>query len=222
MPSNLTEIRIFIASPGDMTPERDRLIKIIQNFNQPKRIISELGLRVQALDWRQHVVPQMGLPEEVILKQLPPDTWNIFVGLMWQRFGSDTGSLKPDSSGLTFDSGTLQEFTTAYDLWKKHGRPEILFYRCMRPLDPDLDIEQYQKVREFFKQFAPGGAHPGFIKEFKETNEFAELVERHLETILFEISKQKQANATAGTSAKLEEQITAHREHDAKIKRYLD
>ncbi len=222
MSSNLTEIRIFIASPGDMTPERDRLIKIINDFNQPQRIIAQLDLRVQALDWRQHVVPKMGLPEEVLLKQLPADTWNIFVGLMWQRFGSDTGSLKPESGGLTFDSGTLQEFTTAYNLWKHHGRPEILFYRCLRPLDPNLDLEQYQRVREFFQQFSPSGAHPGFIKAFKETDEFAELAQRHLETILWEIGKQKQSNAATVTPMKLNEQIAAHREHDEKIKRYLD
>jgi len=98
MSSPLTEIRIFIASPSDMTPERDRLIKIIHDFNQPQRIISQLGLRVQPLDWRQHVVPEMSLPEEVLLKQLPADTWNIFVGQMWQRFGTDTRRLKPDST----------------------------------------------------------------------------------------------------------------------------
>jgi hypothetical protein len=75
----MTEIRIFIASPSDMTPERDRLIRIISDFNQPQRIIAQLGLRVQALDWRQHVMPKMGLAEEVILEQLPADTRNIFL-----------------------------------------------------------------------------------------------------------------------------------------------
>jgi len=143
MSSTLTEIRIFIASPSDMTPERERLIRVIDEFNLPQSPTRKQGIVVQPLDWRQHVVPAMGLPEEILLEQLPVETWDIFVGMMWQRFGSPTGSV--DSiTGLTFDSGTAQEFTLAQRAWEKYRRPHVLFYCCTRPMPrKGFDAKQF-------------------------------------------------------------------------------
>ena len=218
MSSTLTEIRIFIASPGDMTPERERLLRVIHEFNLPQSPTRKQGLFVQALDWRQHVVPAMGLPEEVILQQLPVDTWDIFIGMMWQRFGSATGSIDPQT-GLTFDSGTVQEFTLAQRSWEKQRRPHILFFCCNRPMPrKGFDSKQYQLVEDFLAQFAPGGEHPAFIKEFEETDQFERDVRLTLQALVPEIGAKKRRGETIPSA----EPIIHHHEHDEKIKRYLD
>lgn len=182
-----TKIRLFIASPGDVTPERDRLLKVVQEFNQPNGFLDEHGLTLQALDWRSHVAPLMGRPEAVVLEQLPVETWDIFIGLMWSRFGTATGALDPQT-GFSFDSGTEEEFTLAYHAWQKTQRPQILFYHCVRDIPQrKLDITQYQRLKEFLKEFSPDGKHPGFVQEFETTDDFASRVRLDLERLLLKL-----------------------------------
>ncbi|NUM65635.1 NACHT domain-containing protein [candidate division KSB1 bacterium] len=182
-----TKIRLFIASPGDVTPERDRLLKIVQEFNQPNGFLDEIGVTLQPLDWRSHVAPLMGRPEAVVLEQLPVESWDIFVGIMWSRFGTATGAVDPQT-GFSFDSGTEEEFTLAYHAWQQKQRPEILFYRCMRPIPPrNLNIDQYQRLEAFFQEFSPEGKHPGFVQEFESTDDFASRVRLDLERLLLKL-----------------------------------
>ena len=63
---------------------------------------------------------------------------------MWRRFGSPTKRAK---------SGTGEEFERAYDLFKKHGRPKIMFYFRTTPFyTTDLkELAQFRKVVEFRK-----------------------------------------------------------------------
>ncbi len=219
-----TEVRLFLASPGDVTEERDRLLLVVNEFNEPNGLGDELGLNIKTLDWRFHVAPLMGRPEAVLLQQLPLDTWDIFVGLMWQRFGTATGGADP-RTGLLFDSGTHEEFTLAHQAWQERQRPQILFYRCMRPLDPaNFDPEKYLRVKNFFAQFAPHGEHPGFYKEFKTAEEFERSARRDLEKVLRALGKQRDASASNQSSAKTppEEPAATRAEQHEQKQRYLD
>lgn len=192
---NYTKIRLFIASPGDVTPERDRLLKVVQELNQPNGFLDDLGVTLQAIDWRSHVAPLMGRPEAVVLEQLPVESWDIFVGIMWSRFGTPTGGSTElagagadPQTGFSFDSGTQEEFTLAYHAWQQKQRPQILFYRCMRPIPPrNLNIGQYQRLEAFFKEFSPEGKHPGFVQEFETTDDFASRVRLDLERLLLKL-----------------------------------
>lgn len=195
---NYTKIRLFIASPGDMTEERNRLVAVVHELNRTGSPIEALGLVVEALDWRTHVAPQMERPEGVILDQLPVETWDIFVGLMWLRFGSPTGGSDPQT-GLSFDSGTYEEFSLAYDAWQQRRQPQILFYRCTRSPENvfDIDTDQLKRVNDFFKQFAPDGNHPGFYKEFKTAEEFERSVRQDLMKILQKLHSDKTGNSVS-------------------------
>ncbi|RIK72519.1 hypothetical protein DCC62_19380 [candidate division KSB1 bacterium] len=192
---NYTKIRLFIASPGDVTPERDRLLKVVQEFNQPNGFLDDLGVTLQALDWRSHVAPLMGRPEAVVLEQLPVESWDIFVGIMWSRFGTPTGGSTKlagagadPQTGFSFDSGTQEEFTLAYHAWQKTQRPQILFYHCIRDIPQrKLDIDQYQRLKEFLKEFSPEGKHPGFVQEFETSDDFASRVRLDLERLLLKL-----------------------------------
>lgn len=184
------KLRIFVASPDDVAVERARLQTVIDEFNRMGSIADYLGLALEMLDWRT-VVPLMGRPEEVVLNQLPVQIWDIFVGILWLRFGSQTGALKPGTSEQ-FDSGTEEEFWLAYNATKKHGRPKVLFYRCTRvPVSlEEIDPDQFKRVKMFFDGFQPSADHPGLLQKFQTPQDFERRIRQDLTKLLLEYSKE--------------------------------
>jgi class 3 adenylate cyclase len=187
------KIRIFAASPGDVFKERDGLKSIVEGINQTGGIADQVGIFFEVLDWRTHVKPNMGRPEDVILDQLPVDKWDLFIGILWSRFGSPPGTNL--DSGEEFESGTEEEFVLAYDSWQKRRIPQIHFYRCVRSLRPrSFDPVQYQKVDSFFKKFESKGKYPGFYISFNETTDFLNKVQQHLIQYLKHINIKQSKN----------------------------
>jgi hypothetical protein len=127
MPTRRQIIRVFAASPGEMTKERDRLAKVVEKLND--QLAEPTGVQLELKEWRQ-VAPGTGRPEDVILGQLPVETWDVFVGLLWLRFGLPPG---PNRAGDNHDSGTEAELRLACRAHQKAGRPQVRFYRCTRP-----------------------------------------------------------------------------------------
>ncbi len=108
-----------------------------------------------------------------------------FVGILWQRFGTPSGANDPQT-GLTFDSGTDEEFTLAYKAYQNNDRPQILFYRCNREVGLDqLDPDQLTKLKTFFGNFAANKKHPGLPQDFKTTEELEQRVRQDLTKFLF-------------------------------------
>jgi hypothetical protein len=180
------KVRIFVASPSDVAEERERVREVAEELNRTRNIADFLGFTLEVLDWRTHVTPQMGRPEGVILEALPVTMWDIFVGILWQRFGTPTGAIDP-KTGRIIDSGTKEEFDLAYNAWKTTGSryPKVLFYRCARDVRiTEIDPVQLNLVNTFFKNFAPDAEHPGLHQEFVETNEFERRVRQDLIRLL--------------------------------------
>jgi hypothetical protein len=127
-------LHLFVATPRDVAAERDRLALIVRDLNNA---FTAHGLTLKLLDWRD-VVPDLGRPEDVILDQLPVEKWDIFVGVLWARFGTPPGREDPET-GKPFLSGTEEEFTLACRSWRETGKPRILFYRsAIRSLETVL------------------------------------------------------------------------------------
>src|ERR1035437_8012018 len=118
------KIRVFVASPGDVAEERGRLTNVVGRLNE--QLAEHLGVRLELKEWRQ-VAPGMGRPEDVILDQLPVETWDVFIGLLWLRFGMPP---RRNRAGEDHDSGTEEEFRLAYCAQKESARPRSLSYRC--------------------------------------------------------------------------------------------
>ena len=177
----MQKLRIFAASPSDMATER---AKVGTAAAMLKPLADALGIVLDVADWRA-VVPDMGRPEQVILEQLKPTEWDVFVGILWHRFGTPPGGVDARSQ-KQYLSGTEEEFKTAYRLWKEHDRPRVMVYRCTRPIPPDaLDPDQFKRVRDFFAQFeAVGGEHPGLHQTFDTTEAFERLLLDNLQRLL--------------------------------------
>lgn len=183
---SLKKLRIFAASPSDVANERARLATVVEDL---KALAEYVGVTLELVDWRQ-VVPDLGRPEQVILDQLKPDTWDLFVGILWHRFGTPPGGKDPQTQ-KEYLSGTEEEFRVAHRLWQKHGRPRVMFYWCKRSIPPDdLDPDQYKRVKEFFAGFAPDADHPGLYQTFDSVESFERLVRQNLTRFLLDYSEQ--------------------------------
>ncbi|MBN2251236.1 MAG: DUF4062 domain-containing protein, partial [Candidatus Altiarchaeota archaeon] len=95
--------RAFVASPGDVTEERECLKSVIQELNDSWS--EELGIHLDLIGWETHAYPGISTdPQAVINKQIDDD-YDIFIGIMWKRLGTPT-----ERGG----SGTEEEFDRAY------------------------------------------------------------------------------------------------------------
>jgi len=175
------KMRIFVASPSDVADERAKIATVVKSL---KRLADQYDVILKILDWRQ-VVPDMGRSQQIIFDQLKPDTWDVFIGILWHRFGTPPGSLDPQRQ-KEYLSGTEEEFYVAYRLWRQYGRPRIMMYRCSRAIPPDkLDPEQFKRVQEFFAQFdAIKGETPGLYQTFDSTESFEHLLHDNLMELL--------------------------------------
>ena len=86
---------VFVASPSDMQPQRDALEEVIRELNLTWS--RKLGIRLDLVRWETHGVPDA---QDVLNRELPDDP-DIFIGLMWGRYGTPTSSA---------GSGTEEEF----------------------------------------------------------------------------------------------------------------
>lgn len=171
--------RVFIASPDDVKKARDMLCKVIERLNKPDSPLAGEDCKLEILDWR-NAAPASGKPQPVILDQFPVSSWDIFIGILWMRFGTPTGDIDP-STGRCYESGTEEEFKKAYESCEKTTRPRILIYRCTKKATPDkIDQEQKEKVDVFFKNISSGGTHPCLHQEYDKNRKFEERVQRDL------------------------------------------
>ena len=132
-------VRVFIASPGDVAGERDITSLVVGELN---RIFENpFGVGLSAIRWETHAWPDIGDDaQDVVNKQI--GEFDILVGVMWRRFGSPTKRAR---------SGTGEEFERAFNLFKKHGRPKVMFYFRTTPFyTTDLkELTQFRKVVRF-------------------------------------------------------------------------
>ena len=121
MKKDLHELRVFMASPGDLTDERDALRDLERRLNAMFR---GRGVRVSIEGWEE-VQPDAGAPQDLI-NPLVYDC-DMFVGLLNMRWGTPTDN---DSSGFS------EEFNIALRRRKETGTtPAIGMY--FRDIDPE-------------------------------------------------------------------------------------
>jgi hypothetical protein len=154
--------RVLIASPSDVTEEREIAVRTIQEWNDLNA--SERQLVLLPLRWETHSAPEYGKrPQEIINRQVV-DLCDLLVGIFWTRVGSPTGAA---------DSGTVEEIERV----ALKGRPVMLYF-SQALQDPDkLDLDQLAKLREFKKKSFP----TALVETYSDSIEFKDKLSRQLE-----------------------------------------
>jgi hypothetical protein len=176
----LREIRIFLASPFDVNDERKVVGDIIAELN--RTISPDLGIVIHLIRW-EDMVPGMGRStQQVILDQADIASSDVFIEVLWNRFGTQTGQAA---------SGTEVEFNIAYKACNQHGLPRIMLYFCNRPSSLRKDeLEQKQRVLAF-RDKIKGQA---LFKEYESIEEFRSTLREDLTKYLLSLQITSQNN----------------------------
>jgi hypothetical protein len=167
MPTVTTNLRVFLSSPGDLAKEREIFKSVVEEIN---RILSGSEVRLELLMWETNTVPSIGKDPQSIINEQIGDDYDIFVGVMWTRFGTST----PRAG-----SGTEEEFNRAYErLISNPTQSRILFYfKDAPPVSlSSIDPQQFEKVYNFKEHLKA----KGLLGIYQSTDDFAGLVRPHL------------------------------------------
>lgn len=154
--------RLLIASPADVTEERDLAVRTIQEWNDLNA--SERQIVLLPLRWETHSAPEYGRrPQEIINRQVV-DHCDLLIGIFWTRVGSPSGAA---------DSGTVEEIERV----ALKGRTVMLYFSQVRQ-DPDkLDLDQLHRLREFKKKTFPNA----LVEHYSGPVDFKDKLSRQLE-----------------------------------------
>jgi hypothetical protein len=149
----VTCIRLVIASPSDVAPERDAVVKVASELNRLLGRANDFAIDVYR--WETDSGPSFHAegPQGKIDEDLAIADCDIMVAIFWTRFGR---SILAGS-----ETGTEHEINLAFENWKKNGKkPRILIYFKREAPDWDrIDDAQIDRVKAFQGQFRPGGKY---------------------------------------------------------------
>jgi hypothetical protein len=174
------KLRIFVASPGDVAEERQIVTIVVDEL---RRIMGAIrGVELEAVKWETHAWPDVGSDAQAVINREIGE-FDIFVGVMWRRFGTPTGRA---------DSGTGEEFERAYSLYKRSGRPKILFYFRTTPFySTDVrELAQFRKVIGFRSKLDRAGV---LFRQYETPLEFERYVREHLIRQVLELTVRQRA-----------------------------
>lgn len=168
MPKSINEITIFVSSPNDVVEERENLEDIIKDIN----IVWDkqgVGIRLNLVRWETHSYPDIGADAQAVINE-QIDDYDIFIGIMWKRFGTPTGRA---------GSGTAEEFENAYKKFLKNpDKIKVMFYFNDAPIPPrEIDTRHLDLINQFREELGEKGDLYCF---YNGPENFSKLVRTHL------------------------------------------
>jgi hypothetical protein len=114
-------VRVMVASPGDVTEERDVIRDVIDKWNVANA--KTFGVMLEATGWETHSFPELGArPQELINDRILKDC-DLLIGVFWTRLDTPTSKAP---------SGTVEEI-------EKHvaaGKPTMIYFSS-KPIAPE-------------------------------------------------------------------------------------
>jgi hypothetical protein len=167
-------LRIFIASPGDVSEERDIVSNVVipeiqRIFGDNQLLGNKHQIELEAIRWETHAWPDVGDDAQDVINQ-EIGAYDILVGIMWKRFGTPTKRA---------GSGTGEEFERAYEYFKAYKKPKIMFYFRTAPFytTTSSELAQFQKVVKFRGKLEELGV---LFWEYNSPLQFERNVREHL------------------------------------------
>ncbi|HLM58703.1 MAG TPA: COR domain-containing protein [Pyrinomonadaceae bacterium] len=162
-------LRVVVASPGDVQPERDVLPSVIEEVN--RGVAADRGLLLTLSRWETDTHPGFHAegPQGLIDPVLKINDCDLLIGIFWKRFGT------PTADGET---GTEHEFGQAYEAWQGKRSPQIFVYFNQKAYAPksEEEAQQWGKVLKFRNKFPK----EGLWWPYNGKAQFEKLVRNHL------------------------------------------
>lgn len=182
MPKTETILQVFVASPSDVSEERGVLEEVVRELNTTWA--DTFGIRLDLVRWETHASPGFGNDAQDVINEQIPASYDIFIGIMWTRFGTPT-----QRAG----SGTEEEFMQAYERRTQDPESiEIMFYFKNAPVSPsELDPDQLRAISDFRARLGELG---GLYFQFNSINDFRNSTRLHLSRAVQKWTKRLKAN----------------------------
>lgn len=201
--------KCFVASPGDTQAERDLIDEVLDDINNS--LGEHLNFRVESKKWENDAVPSFGENGQAVINEQLLDDYQIFIGIMWNRFGSPTKRA---------ESGTEEEFLLAYNRYIEQKDIEIMLYFNEASINPnDLDLDQVQKVREFKNKVSELGS---LYAPFNGTEDFKLKLKKHLYSYFVKKLSGKSNNKELKAEAEILKQLAKKESVSLILKNRLD
>ncbi len=160
-----TVYRILVASPGDVTKERQAIPEVIGIWNDAHS--EDHGVVLAPVRWGTHSTPAMGdRPQAIVNKQIVKSC-DILIGAFWTRIVTHTG---------VAESGAVEEI----EEFRKSGKPILLYFSSAPVMPGSVDPEQYKRFLEFKKAFR----RHGLTEDYSSIRELREKLLRHLTRVV--------------------------------------
>ena len=163
------KVRVFIASPGDLSAERKIFRQAIDQLN----VGFGDGANVEfvPLGWEDTLASTGRRNQDVINKEI--DSCDAFILAMHRRWGQDAPDAAP------YSSYTEEEFHRALDRFRNSGAPEIfVFFKRVDAASEGDPGPQLRKVIDFRKQLED--TRQVLYHYFDSPQSFLDEVDRHL------------------------------------------
>jgi hypothetical protein len=191
---SMPELRVVVASPGDVKPEREVMPDVIDEINRSMGAVLDVQFKLSR--WETDAYPGFHAegPQGLIDPILRIEDCDILVGIFWKRFGTPTHGV---------GSGTEHEIATAYEAWQHSQKPQIMVYFKEAEYFPRSVEETRQSGKVLgFKESFP---EEGLWWPFKETGQFKDLVRGHLQNWLRDRFQKERSGRTSGIREKLKQ-----------------
>jgi hypothetical protein len=173
-------IKILIASPSDVSEERDLIDEVIRDWNSAHSEATRVTLR--PIRWETDATPASGArPQAIIDDQIVRDA-DVVIGVFWHRMGTPTGIA---------ESGTAEEIETV----RAQGKPVLLYFSEI-PIPHDHDAEQFKAVKRYRQTLKENTLY----WTFPTREQLRRLVTMHLARTINEFSSKP---STVGSTTKV-------------------
>lgn len=179
MPRSETVLQVFVASPGDVTDEREVLESVVAELNRTWS--KSLGVRLELLRWETTTRPGIGSDPQAVINSQIGNEYDVFIGILWGRIGTPTSSA---------ESGTMEEFQRAHARWEADPNSvEIMVYFKDEAIKPsEIDGDQNNRVQNFKRSLGNEGV---LHRTFEGIENFESLVRAHLSAVSQKWSSQQ-------------------------------
>lgn len=192
----MSDLSIFIASPGDVEKERALTLQIVEQL----QLTYSGRLKINAIFWERTPLNAAENPQKQLKR---PSDCDVVVGILWSRLGTPPGGGMVRADGSAYESGTAYELEDALSSARATGNPLVLVYKktaSARELDLD-DLEeanaQQAALNRFIEKWFVGsdGTPLGAMSSFESLDSFDETLTSHLTAIADERCEQLRGDA---------------------------
>jgi hypothetical protein len=172
MPYIARVLQILIASPGDVSDERELITQVIHEWNYLNS--RERSVVLLPLRWETHAYPEISMAPQTAINKQVVDHCDMAIGVFWTRLGTPTEKA---------ESGTAEEIVRVADA----GKPVMLYFSEAKIRPQSIELDQYTRLMEFKGTLSPNA----LIETYSTVLEFRDKLRMQLDRQIKDIISQE-------------------------------